>query len=392
MTELFKELRDAPADEITAVVAQFAADVRVEKLDLGIGIYRNERGEEQLMQAVDEAAQRVVARHLPKGYLGIRGEATFLERFAHLICGDEYANTAMVQTVGGTGAVRLAYEFAAHLTADLNVHVGTPSWANHIGIAEALGLGVVRHRYYDVELRKLNFSDILSAAQATGRGDVFVIHGPCHNPTGVDLTLDQRLEVLACLEARGALPLFDLAYYGLGQGLAQDLQQLQTQFDHAPVAMIAASCSKAFGLYQDRIGALFIKAESSASAARVQQVIENRARTLTSSSPAHGALLVAEVLSDEALTNSWQTELAAMHQRVIQVRKEMATLSRDIKAVSATIGVESGLFTLLDVTPEIVSRLAVDSAIYLPASGRINLSGLTEDAMRRLVSALEAAS
>jgi aromatic-amino-acid transaminase len=391
---MFDRFPDPVADPLHAVMARFRADPRPHKIDLGVGVYRDESGAVPIMGAVREAELWLAAHGDSKGYQALAGDHAFIEAMTSLILGDGQSavregRLAAIQGTGGTGSLRIAMDLAKLADSDARLHLGLPSWPNHQALALATGLELVTHRYVDVATQAIDHDAILGAAAAARRGDLFLLHGPCHNPTGADLSREQRLELLDILAERGAVPLVDVAYYGLGEGLQEDLEIVREAAAAVPRAFIAVACSKSFGLYRERTGILFAVTASSGERDRVQGQMEKTSRTLVSMPPAHGAATVARILTDDALRASWQEELAGMRSRMLGLRAELAALSNQAP-ILAGIDSQRGIFRMLPLNPDETEALGRDHAIHMPQSGRINIAGLKSGDAPRLAEALAA--
>jgi aromatic-amino-acid transaminase len=296
---------------------------------------------------------------------------------------------AAIQGTGGTGSLRIALELAKLATPGTRLHLGLPTWPNHIGLADAAAIERREHCYFDVEEERVDIAAIDTAALGAAEGDLFLLHGPCHNPTGADLTPGQRASIHSILAERGAVPLIDAAYYGLGGGLAADLQLLRDAAAASPRALISVACSKSFGLYRERSGILFAICASSAERDRVQGQLERISRTLVSMPPAHGAATVALVLTNPSLRASWEDELAEMRARMLGLRAELGALANVAPALRGVDG-ERGIFKLLNVSGAQIEALARIHAIHLAPSGRANLAGLKAGDAPRFAEALAA--
>jgi len=393
---MFDRLAQAPGDALHGVMARFRADPRTDKLDLGVGVYRDESGASPVMRAVRDAERMRIERQDTKAYQALAGDQMFIEAMIDLVFGAYHAavrdrRVAAIQGTGGTGSLRIALEISRLAAPAARLHVGLPTWPNHLGLAEAAGTELIGHRYFDAEGGRIDFAEIEEAANAAGEGDLFLLHGPCHNPTGADLSSAQRASILATLAGPGAVPLIDAAYYGLGDGLARDLQELRNAADAVPRALISVACSKSFGLYRERTGILFAICATSAERERVQSQMERISRTLVSMPPAHGAATVALVLTKPALRAAWEEELAEMRTRMLGIRSELALLVNTAPMLRG-VDRERGIFKLLPVSGEQIEALARDYAIHMAPSGRANLAGLKAGDAPRFAEALAAVS
>src|SRR3954465_4452947 len=259
---MFDKITAPPAEPVYDAMAGYNSDARPERTDLGIGVFHDEQGKSPVLAAVAEAEQELARARQSKAYLPLAGDPQFLEAFRSLIFPNEQARAALIQSTGGTGAVRLACELVKLANPGARVHLGLPSWPNHAGIADAVGLELRTYQYFDRKSCAVDFEATRASARSCAAGDVFILHGPCHNPTGLDLTRGQRSRILRILAARGAVPIIDVAYWGLCNGIEADLDNLREDLSLVGEALVAVSCSKAFGLYRERAGALFAFAHS----------------------------------------------------------------------------------------------------------------------------------
>ena len=328
---MFNRFSEPVPDALHAVMARVRADKRPHKIDLGVGVYRDDSGASPIMAAVREAELALSREADTKAYQALAGDHQFVGAMTSLVFGDDHpavreGRIAAIQGTGGTGSLRIATDLARIAAPGARLHLGLPSWPNHAAIAAAAGLELVTHRYFDATSGALDLEAIEAAAEAVEEGDLFLLHGPCHNPTGADLPGPERRRILAAIAERGAIPLIDAAYYGLGDGLAEDLQSLRDAGAAVPRALVAVACSKSFGLYCERTGILFAVCAHAEERARVQGQMERTSRTLVSMPPAHGAAIVGRILSDPHLRFSWEQELSAMRLRMLGLRVELAAL------------------------------------------------------------------
>ena len=357
------------ADPLHAVMARYRADPRPEKVDLGVGVYRDATGHSPIMSAVKEAEALVLAQEGSKAYLALHGDDRFVEGMKAMVFGPDHPaldRIAAIQGTGGTGALRIALDtaFAAHPAT--RMHLGLPSWPNHATLAGAAGMELVTHRYFDVDRQAIHIEAVTEAALSVEAGDLFVFHGPCHNPTGADLTIEQRRELLRLLVERGAVPIIDAAYYGLGDGLEADLAIIREAAATVPRALIAVSCSKAFGLYRERTGILFALCIDADERARVQGQMERVSRALVSMPPAHGAAAVGRILADPRLTGLWEEELAGMRRRMLGLREELGAFSNSVPMLR-DIPSQRGIFAMLPLSAEQTETLGRDTPSTCPS-------------------------
>lgn len=387
----FMTLARQADDPILAMGAAFSADVRDRKLDLGIGVYRDASGQTPVMRAVKEAERRLLIGQPTKSYLGVEGDRAFLEGVEPLALGDARADHAVtaIQTVGGTGALRLAADLLAREKPDRTVWFGAPSWTNHGALFAAAGLAVRTFRYLDPLSQQIDEAAFGEALEAAREGDVFVLHGCCHNPTGVDASAAQWRSIGRALARRNLLPLVDSAYHGLGQGLEADRAGLRILLEEVPSALVAYSCSKNFALYRERVGALFVVGR--------RQGVELAASNLTalaratySMPPDHGAAVVRTILHSDELTAIWRAELDAMRGRVQGLRALLAREGRIGPIDLGRLATQHGFFSSLALAPADIARLRDDHGVYVVPSGRINIAGLREEQVGAFVAALRA--
>lgn len=387
----FMTLARQADDPILAMGAAFFADVRDRKLDLGIGVYRDECGQTPVMRAVKEAERRLLIGQPTKSYLGVEGDHAFLAGLEPLALGDARADHAVtaIQTVGGTGALRLAADLLAREKPDRTVWFGAPSWTNHGALFAAAGLAVRTFRYLDPRSQDMDEAAFGEAVDAAREGDVFVLHGCCHNPTGVDASAAQWRSIGRALARRNLLPLVDSAYHGLGQGLEADRAGLRILLAEVPSALVAYSCSKNFAIYRERVGALFVVGG--------RQGVELAASNLTalaratySMPPDHGAAVVRTILHSEELSAIWRAELDAMRKRVRGLRGLLAQEGRIGPIDLGRLATQNGFFSSLAIAPADIARLRDDHGVYVVPSGRINIAGLREDQVGAFAAALRA--
>ena len=393
---MFDRFPEPVPDMLHSVMARYRADPRPEKIDLGVGVYRDDSGVSPIMAAVHEAETRLASEGDTKAYQALAGDHAFIDAMTSLILGDDHpivieGRLAAIQGTGGTGSLRIAMDLARVAAPDSRLHLGLPSWPNHASLAADAGLELATRRYFDIAAGTLDLDSIEAAAAEVREGDLFLFHGPCHNPTGADLPGEARLRMLKRVAERGGIPVIDAAYYGLGDGLAADLDIIRASAAAVPRAFIAVACSKSFGLYRERTGILFAICASADEARRVQGQMERVSRTLVSMPPAHGAAVVARILSDPALRSSWEDELAGMRLRMLGLRSDLASLANCAPMLRGADS-ERGIFKMLPLTPEQTEALALEHAIHLPPTGRINIAGLKTGDAPRLADALASIS
>ena len=372
---MFGSLKPQPADALLALIGLFRDDQRPAKIDLGVGTYRDDGGGTPIMEAIKSAERQLADKQRTKAYLGPEGDPRFVELLVPIAFGaaDAHAGRLVgVQTPGGSGALRLGGELNAAARPGAKVWLGTPTWPNHRPVLEAAGLTVVEYPSFAVATQSLRFDDMLTALSATEAGDVVLLHGCCHNPTGAELDEAQWEQVAELLAERRLLPFIDLAYQGLGAGLDTDALGTRIVLSRVEEALVAYSCDKNFSLYRDRTGALFVLARDDASAEVVHGHLLTLARVNWSMPPDHGAAAVRAVLESQELTHTWRMELEIMCQRIGAVRQALVAADPRLAFLSG----QRGMFSLLPITPAAVAALRRDHAIYMAGNGRVNLAGL----------------
>jgi len=371
-----------PADPLLGLMALYRADDRAEKVDLGVGIYRNNDGATPIMQAVRAAEAALVHQNDTKAYEGPRGNIGFCDGVMQLVFGSTLASVSdratNLTTPGGCGALYLGLALAKRAASDTTVWVSGPSWPNHQHIAACLDLPVASYRYRNAAGNAVDVAGMMDDLDAAKAGDLVLIQGACHNPTGMDLTQDAWIALADLARNKGFVLFVDIAYHGLGTGLEEDFAGIRDALVDVPNALLSYSCSKNFGLYRERTGTIIALAETGKSAAALTTHLADIARAAYSMPPAHGAAIVDHILSNPDLRQSWEDELASMRGRIGGIRTSLASAlcAATDDADYARIANETGMFSMLPMTPEQAQALADDHAIYLPKSGRINVAGM----------------
>tara|TARA_R110001583_G_scaffold103146_2_gene250134 strand:- start:3704 stop:4897 length:1194 start_codon:yes stop_codon:yes gene_type:complete len=392
---IFSKVTLAPADPILGLTDAFKADTRPHKVNLGVGIYKDEAGQTPILSSVKKAEAILLETEKTKNYLGIEGVQAYNQVVQELLFGpqstiitDKRAVTA--QAPGGTGSLRVASEFLVRNTGSTTIWVSNPTWANHQNIFETAGLTVKEYRYYKAESHDMDFDAMLADLSTANVGDVVLLHGCCHNPTGIDLSLEQWQQVAnICLE-KSLLPLFDFAYQGFGAGIEEDAQGLRAVAALVPELLIANSFSKNFGLYNERVGAVTIVAETQQDAVTSFSQIKKTIRANYSNPPAHGGLIVSTILSDAALRQEWQAELTLMRERIAEMRTLFveSLKSEGVQQDFSFISRQNGMFSFSGLNKSQVARLKDEFAIYIVGSGRISVAGLTKNNMAAVCKAI----
>ncbi|MDF3903392.1 amino acid aminotransferase [Paracoccus sp. AS002] len=385
-------LKPQAPDKILALMGEFRADPRQGKIDLGVGVYKDATGHTPIMRAVHAAEQRMLETETTKTYAGLSGEPEFHKAMGELILGDGLRpeTTATLATVGGTGAIRQALELARMANPDLRVFVSDPTWPNHVSIMNFMGLPVQTYRYFDAETRGVDFEGMKADIATAKKGDVVLLHGCCHNPTGANLTLEQWAEVASVLEQTGALPLIDLAYQGFGDGLEEDAAGTRLIASRIPEVLIAASCSKNFGIYRERTGCLLALCADAATRELAQGAMAFLNRQTYSFPPFHGAKIVSTVLNTPELRADWMAELEAVRGGMLRLREQLAGELRDLSGSDrfGFVAQHRGMFSRLGATPEQVKRIKEEFGIYMVGDSRINIAGLNDSTIPILARAI----
>ncbi len=380
---MFERLERLPDDPILGLMAAFREDESPDKVDLGVGVYRNARGETPVLEAVRRAERIVLERQATKTYVAPAGNAAFNQAMERLAFGAGHPALAAgrvrtIQGVGGCGALRLGAELVHAASPRSVVHVSSPTWANHVPLLTGCGLQLESYPYYDPVTGGVRIDAMLQALEALPSASVVLLHASCHNPTGADLSEEQWRGILAVIRRRGLLPFIDMAYQGLGAGVDADAFAVRLFAAELPELLVAVSCSKNFGLYRERAGTLHILTESaSRSQAALSQEVRI-ARRLYSMPPDHGAAIVSQILADEALRDLWQRELGDMRERLVGLRRELV---RRLNAACPTrdfgfIAAQRGMFSFLGASAQQVRALRTDHHLYMTEDGRINVAGL----------------
>ncbi|MGB0941385.1 MAG: amino acid aminotransferase [Marinomonas sp.] len=394
---MFENIQAAPADPILGLNESFANETSPNKINLGVGVYKDEQGKTPILQAVKQAEERLLSSETSKSYLSIEGTSQYREAVQGLLFGQDHpiitkklAHTA--HTPGGTGALRIAAEFIKKHIPNATVWVSNPTWANHQAVFQSVGLEVASYAYYDAVNKSLDFEAMLASLSQIPEGDVVLFHGCCHNPTGIDPTTEQWQQLANLCSKQGFLPLFDFAYQGFGVGLEEDAKGLRTFTQQVPEMLIASSFSKNFGLYNERVGAITLVCDTTEQVDAAFTQLQRTIRTNYSNPPAHGAAIVTEILSDPALRSLWEMELESMRKRIHEMRSLFVSTLRanGVDQDFSFISRQQGMFSFSGLTPDQVSRLRQEFAIYIVGSGRINVAGITHENIKPLCDAISA--
>ncbi len=380
---MFEPLARLPDDTILGLMAKFRADPSPDKVDLGVGVYRDLHGATPVLDCVHRAERLMLAEQTTKTYVAAAGRAEFNEAVGELVLAPgnragTQGRVCIVQAPGGCGALRVGAQLIRAAAPAATVHVSDPTWGNHMPLLGGCGLRLAKYPYYDAATHELQFAAMLAHLDTIPAGDVVLLHACCHNPTGADLTLEQWGEVAALLERRRLLPLLDLAYQGFGAGLEPDVAGLRLVTERVPEALIAVSFSKNLGLYRERVGALIAIGANAAQAENIRSQLLQIARGIYSMPPDHGAAIAAHIFADTVLRDEWILELLAMRGRIEDMRALLArhlrdrTGSRDFDFLEA----QRGMFSLLGCSAEAVAQLRERHHIYLLGDSRMNLAGI----------------
>lgn len=380
---MFASLKALPADPILGLLAKYREDANPQKVDLGVGVYKNEAGDTTVLNCVKKAEQHRTDTESSKVYIGPTGSSLFNDEMAKLIFGPAHKvlsenRARTVSTPGGTGALRVAAEFIKSCKAGATIWVSNPTWANHTGLFEAAGLTVKTYPYYDYENKTLDFDGMIAALKQVSSDDAVLLHACCHNPSGMDLNNEQWQQVADVAKSVGFTPVIDMAYQGFGQGLDEDAYGLRLMAETVNEMVVCSSCSKNFGLYRERIGGCTIIGESSLQVDIAFSVLLSVVRVIYSMPPAHGAALVETILSSDELRNEWHTELAEMRNRINGNRQLLVEkliengVTRDFSFITR----QAGMFSFLGITPEQVQQLQDEYSIYMVGSSRMSIAGI----------------
>jgi aromatic-amino-acid transaminase len=384
---LFDRLEEQKSDSLLQLIALCDADPRPDKIDVGVGVYRDAGGGTPILRSVKKAERLLWERQETKAYLGSQGDSRFTELIRPIVFGEHGAADGRIvglQTPGGCGALRLGADLISKASRRARIHVGQPTWPNHGPLIECAGVEMAPHPYYDPPSRTIRFDEMMAALGKAEAGDLVLLHGCCHNPTGADLSADQWREVADLVARRGLVPFVDLAYQGLGNGLEADAAGTRMVVEAAEQALVAQSCDKNFGVYRERVGNLFVKASSARAAAIAYGNLLQLSRTMWSMPPDHGAALVHLVLEDPELRADWHAELGEMCARIRSLRARLAAFDERLSYIDS----QNGMFSILPLSPAQVLELREEKGIYMAGSGRFNVVGLSDDNLERFAAAV----
>lgn len=394
---MLETLSLAPSDPILGLTEAFRKDPNPNKINLGVGVYKDEEGNTPILASVAKARQQVLATETTKNYLAIDGSPEYGGAVQELLFGAGHAllgsgRVVTAQAPGGTGALRVAADFLHQHFAGARVWISEPTWANHGQIFRLAGVQVQTYPYFDAQKNGLAIDSMCHALEHAPAGDVVLLHGCCHNPTGVDPTLEEWRRIAGVLASRKLLPLVDFAYQGLGRGLREDAEGLLVLAGAVPEMLIASSFSKNFGLYNERVGALTVVTPSPEAAQQVLSHVKIAIRANYSNPPAHGAAVISAVLRDPQLRREWEEEVRMMRERIAQMRALfVATLkAKGVQRDFSFIERQQGMFSFSGLNKEQVEALRQDHGVYIVGGGRINVAGMTRRNMEPLCAAIAA--
>ena len=383
---MFESLRAVPADPILNLSILYRQDTNPNKVDLGVGVYKDEAGHTAIMEAVSRAQELILVEEDTKAYVGMAGSKRYCDLLAQTTLGAYHTvltnnRFAVAQTPGGSGALRVLAEFINVAKPGATVWAGNPTWANHSPIMQSAGLEIKQYPYYDKDTKAVDFDGMLATLKAeTKAGDVVLLHACCHNPSGADLSLEQWQATADLIKVKGLLPYVDIAYQGLGEGMDEDAAGLRLMANTVPEMVIASSCSKNFGLYRERTGTAIIISATEAQAHITQSQMNGLIRANYSMPPSHGALVVETILADPKLKQMWRDELKTMRKRIKHLRGQLvdAIKAEGVEQDFSFIERQHGMFSFLGINAAQVDQLVKEHSVYLVGSSRINLAGLNQ--------------
>ncbi|ETW13432.1 aromatic amino acid aminotransferase [Roseivivax marinus] len=389
---MFEQLQEQPADKILALMQAFREDPREDKIDLGVGVYKDANGNTPIMRAIKDAEKRLWEEETTKAYTGLAGDPLFAERMSRLVLADAVEADAVsaVATPGGTGAVRQAFDMVRLANPEVRVHVSDPTWPNHLSILKHMGIPAIPYRYFDSETGGVDYEGMIADLSQARSGDVILLHGCCHNPTGANLTQGQWHQLIEIIKSTGATPMIDLAYQGFGDGLDEDAGPTREVAAACPETLIAASCSKNFGIYRERTGILMAVSNDTSKKKVTQGTLAYLNRQNYSFPPDHGARLVLMVLGDEGLRADWMSELEDVRTGMLELRRLLTDELRE-RSGSDRFGFlaqHRGMFSRLGVGPDKVEALREKHGIYMVGDSRMNIAGLNRDTVPKLAEAI----
>ncbi len=392
---MLEVLPQLPADPILGLSAAYKEDQNPNKIDLGVGVYKDEQGNTPILTAVAKAQRILLEKETSKTYITPQGVQGYIDGMLKLLLGKGHPallenRVAAVQAPGGCGALRILSELLKRCNGDLTVWVSDPTWANHIPLIGNAGLNIETYPYFDKQSASIKFDQMVDCLKQVKKGDVVLLHGCCHNPTGADLTKEQWQTVLELAQQQGFLPFIDVAYQGFGDGLDEDAYGVRLLTENLPEVIIAASCSKNFGLYRERVGLAVMVTENSSVRQSIQSQIQFVARGIYSMPPSYGGALVDIILSDDGLRNEWMQEVEDMRLRMQLLRQLLVNklnekgANKDFSFVTS----QKGMFSYLCISPEQVQAVRDKHSVYFVDSSRVNVAGISNNNVDALATAL----
>lgn len=389
---MFEALPQAKPDAILALMQRFRADTRANKLDLGVGVYKDAAGKTPVMKAIKSAESRLLDTQETKSYVAPTGSAPFCAAMIDLVMGKDSDKSRIraAQSVGGSGALRVLADLLKKSRPDASIWVSDPTWPNHVPLLSASNFDLKRYSYYDSEAGRADIDTILASLGQAAKGDIVLLHGCCHNPTGADLSLDDWSKIIDLLEDKELFPFVDIAYQGFGDGLEEDAAAVRLIAKRLPELAVAASCSKNVGLYRERVGAAILVGRDEAEVTLAYGQLTSVIRSNYSMPPDHGANATEIVMTDDTLSATWRAELEEMRLRMVGLRKAFseALRKRSNSDQFDYIAHQKGMFSRLPLSSEHIDTLRDDHAIYIVGDGRINIAGLPEEGIEQLADAI----
>ena len=389
---MFELLKNQPSDKIMELMALYSEDSRSNKLDLGVGVYKDANGVTPIMKAIKESEKSLLENQISKSYVGLLGSVEFCKEINYLVLNDEIEEKrlAYAQTPGGTGAIHQLLLLLRSTGFSGAVWISDPTWPNHGAILKHLGLNIKKYSYFDEETCEVDFDKMQDDMKGVQQQDVVILHGCCHNPTGANLSLDQWRVLSNTFKEKRVVPLIDLAYQGFGDGLTEDTEGLRKMMAELPEAMVAVSCSKNFGVYRDRVGVAIAMSENQNQKLVALDNLKSLNRLTFSFPPDHGAAVVSQILKDESLRKLWKEELEQMRLHMLSLRKNLAqSLARETNSDRFNfVERHRGMFSKLGLTQSQVQTLREENGIYMVSDSRINIAGLRHEIIGSLAQSI----
>ena len=389
---MFELLKNQPSDKIMELMALYSEDSRSNKLDLGVGVYKDANGVTPIMKAIKESEKSLLENQISKSYVGLLGSVDFCKEINYLVLNDEIEEKrlAYAQTPGGTGAIHQLLLLLRSTGFSGAVWISDPTWPNHGAILKHLGFNIKKYSYFDEETCEVDFNKMQEDMKDVQQQDVVILHGCCHNPTGANLSLDQWRVLSNTFKEKRVVPLIDLAYQGFGDGLTEDTEGLREMMAELPEAMVAVSCSKNFGVYRDRVGVAIAMSENQNQKLVALDNLKSLNRLTFSFPPDHGAAVVSQILKDESLRKLWKEELEQMRLHMLSLRKNLAqSLARETNSDRFNfVERHRGMFSKLGLTESQVKTLREENGIYMVSDSRINIAGLRHEIIGSLAQSI----